>query len=163
MIYEVEGDILKSNAQVIAHGVAPSDDFKNGLALSLRENWPSLYKDFRHWCHVSHPKSGSIWTWASSEGKQIINLMTQEEAPSNLSHPGKATTHYVNDCLRELKHWIEREKPVSIALPKLATGVGGLNWDDVKPLIENQLGELNIPIYVYTLYKKGVAAEEPKL
>ena len=35
MIIEVTGDILLSNAQVIAHGVAPNDDFGQGLALSL--------------------------------------------------------------------------------------------------------------------------------
>jgi O-acetyl-ADP-ribose deacetylase (regulator of RNase III) len=161
MIYEVEGDILKSKAKVIAHGVAPSDDFKNGLALSLRENWPALYKDFRHWCHTQSPKSGSIWSWAGSDGRQIVNLMTQEPAPSNNGHPGKATTHNVNECLRELKHWIEKEKPASVAIPKLATGVGGLNWDEVKPIIETQLGDLDLPIYIYTLYKKDLEAQEP--
>jgi O-acetyl-ADP-ribose deacetylase (regulator of RNase III) len=48
----------------------------------------------------------------------------------------------------------------SLALPKLATGVGGLDWKDVRPLIEKHLGDLAIPIYVYAHYKPGVAAEE---
>lgn len=56
MIHEVEGDILLTRAQVIAHGVATNDDFKNGLALALRERWPALYKDFRHYCQTFHPK-----------------------------------------------------------------------------------------------------------
>jgi O-acetyl-ADP-ribose deacetylase (regulator of RNase III) len=47
MIKEVAGDILLSKAGAIAHGVAPHDDFKQGLALSLREHWPGMYKDFR--------------------------------------------------------------------------------------------------------------------
>ncbi len=48
MIYEVSGDILLSEARAIAHGVAPNDNFANRLpALSLREHWPALYKDFR--------------------------------------------------------------------------------------------------------------------
>ena len=33
MISEVSGDILLSKAQVIAHGIAPNDPFKQGLAL----------------------------------------------------------------------------------------------------------------------------------
>ena len=37
----------------------------------------------------------------------------------------------------------------------------GLKWDEVKPLIEKQLGELRIPVYVYTTYQKGVKANEP--
>ena len=47
MIYEVSGDILLSDARAIAHGVAPNDNFTTGLAFSLREHWPALYKDFR--------------------------------------------------------------------------------------------------------------------
>lgn len=51
MIYEVSGDILLSDA-------APNDNFATGLALSLREHWPALYKDFRNYCHIYHPKAG---------------------------------------------------------------------------------------------------------
>lgn len=54
MLYEVEGDILLTEAQAIGHGVAPNDDFKQGLALSLREGHPELYKDFRHEMHQKH-------------------------------------------------------------------------------------------------------------
>jgi O-acetyl-ADP-ribose deacetylase (regulator of RNase III) len=46
MIHEVAGDILLSTAQAIAHGVAPNDHFDSGLALGLREKWPSMAKDF---------------------------------------------------------------------------------------------------------------------
>lgn len=38
--------------------------------------------------------------------------------------------------------------------------VGGLDWEDVKPLVTQYLGELNIPVIVYTTYHKGVAADE---
>lgn len=61
MIQYVSGDILLSGAAAIAHGVAPNDDFKQGLALSLREQWPALYKDFRHYCKTTHPKEGGLW------------------------------------------------------------------------------------------------------
>ena len=37
MIYEVTGDILLSEAEAIVHGVAPDDDFHQGLALELRK------------------------------------------------------------------------------------------------------------------------------
>ena len=52
MIHEIAGDILLSKAALIAHGIAPMDDFHSGLALALRERWPALYKDFRHYCHT---------------------------------------------------------------------------------------------------------------
>ncbi len=160
MLKEVSGDILLSKAQVVAHGVAPADHFNQGLALSLRQQYPAMAKDFRHYCQVSHPKAGEIWAWASADGKRIINLMVQEEAPSKQARPGKATTHTVNVALRNLRSLIEEEGFKSIALPRLATGVGGLDWDEVKPLIDNHLGDLKLPVYIYTNFKAGEQAAE---
>ena len=145
---------------VVAHGVAPADHFNQGLALSLREQYPAMAKDFRHYCQVSHPKAGEIWAWAGADGKRVVNLMVQEEAPTKQARPGKASTHNVNVALRNLRALIEEEQFKSVALPRLATGVGGLNWDEVKPLIDNHLGDLNIPIYVYTTYQAGERAAE---
>ena len=51
----------------------------------------------------------------------------------------------------------------SLALPRLANGVGGLSWEDVFPLIEKHLGDLATAIYVYTTYHPGVQAKEPSM
>ena len=160
MIKEVHGDILLSSAQAIAHGVSPNDNFGQGLALALREQWPSLYKDFRHFCQTSHPKSGDAWLWAGADGKRIVNLMTQEAAYGHGEKPGQATLPNVNHALRALHKIAQAEKFTSIALPRLATGVGRLDWEEVRPLIEEHLGNLGIPVYVYSKYEKGVKANE---
>jgi len=160
MIHEVAGDILLSSAQAIAHGVAPNDHFDSGLALGLREKWPSMAKDFRHYAHQSHPKSGEIWMWGGTGGARIFNLMTQEGEHTHGSKPGKANLANVNHCLRRLRHELEKEGIKSLAMPTLATGVGGLSWSDVKPLIVQHLGDLQIPIYLYVTYHAGMQAKE---
>jgi O-acetyl-ADP-ribose deacetylase (regulator of RNase III) len=154
MITKASGDILLSNAQAIAHGVAPNDHFNQGLALALRERFPAMAKDFRHYCQLSHPKPGHAWLWAGPE-KVIVNLMTQEPAPDNKAHPGKATAHNVGHALKELRAIIQKGELKSVALPRLATGVGGLDWDEVEPLIHKHLGDLGIPVIVYVTYEKG--------
>lgn len=159
MITKVHGDILLSRAQAIAHGVAPHDHFNQGLALALRERFPAMAKDFRHYCHQDNPKPGQAWLWAGPE-KIIINLMTQEPAPDNNVHPGSASTKNVNHALKELRTLIEKEAIGSIALPKLATGVGGLAWDEVEPLIIKHLGDLDISVILYETYEKGKKAIE---
>jgi O-acetyl-ADP-ribose deacetylase (regulator of RNase III) len=88
-------------------------------------------------------------------------LFTQEAAPDHASKPGKATIEHVNHALRELRRLIEAEKFRSLALPRLATGVGGLDWDEVKPLVEKHIGDLPVPVYVYVTFHKGIAASEP--
>jgi O-acetyl-ADP-ribose deacetylase (regulator of RNase III) len=167
MIYEVSGDILLSSAHAIAHGVAPNDPFHSGLALALREKWPAMYKDFRHYCQTSHPKTGTTWAWAGvGEAEhstvRIVALLTQEGGYEHGAKPGHASVSNINHALKELHAWAEREKIQSLALPKLCTGVGGMAWEAVEPLIRQHLGTLNIPVYVYSTYHKGVKADEVK-
>jgi len=160
MIHEVTGDILLSQAQAIAHGIAAGDHFDTGLALSLRERWPAMAKDFRHYCHTAHPKAGTLWLWSGADGKRIVNLITQEPAPSEHQRPGPARIEHVNHALRALRQLVETEKLQSLALPKLACGVGGLSWAQVRPLLREHLGLLKIPVYVYVLYQANQAANE---
>ncbi len=162
MIHEVSGDLLLTEAQAIAHGVAPNDHFDQGLALALREKWPSMARDFKHYSHQTHPKPGELWSWGGVGGVRIFNLLTQDGDHSHGSRPGRATTANVNHSLKRLRHEIEKSGITSIAMPKLATGVGGLSWDEVRPLIEQHLGDLPIPVYVYTTYHAGQKAVEKK-
>ena len=159
MIQEVSGDILLSKAHAIAHGIAPNDDFHSGLALALREHSPALYKDFRHYCRVSHPAEGDLWIWGGP-GVRIATLFTQKAAYGHGAHPGAASLEHVNAALRAFHRVIEKEGFTSVAMPRLATGVGRLAWDDVRPLIEHHLGGLSIPVYLYSVYEPNHPAQE---
>jgi len=165
MIHEVSGDILLSSAQAVAHGVAPNDPFHSGLALALREKWPAMYKDFRHYCQTSHPKAGTMWAWAGvgEHGPmRIVALLTQEGGYDHGAKPGPASVSNINHALKDLHAWVESEKIQSLAVPKLCTGVGGMAWEAVSPLIRQHFGTVKIPVYVYSTYHKGMKATEAK-
>jgi O-acetyl-ADP-ribose deacetylase (regulator of RNase III) len=164
MIIKVSGDILLTSAQAIAHAVAPADHFENGLALALREQWPAMVRDFRHYCHQNHAKPGEVWMWGGPEGKVVVSLMVQEPVEGTAfswGSPGASHALLCESRAQALRHLIDSEKISSLALPRLATGVGKLDWADVEPLIEQHLGSLDIPVYVYETYVKGERAEEP--
>ncbi len=161
MIYEVEGDILLTGAEAIAHGIAANDPMDQGLAASLHKDYPAMHKDFHHWCHHQHPKIGSAWIWSGTKGARIVNLITQEGGYDHGSKPGKASVTGVNKALRELKKLIAAENLSSVALPRLATGVGGLDWNDVRPLIMNQLADIDATVFIYQTYVPGQKAAEP--
>lgn len=99
--------------------------------------------------------------WGGVGGVRIVSLFTQQPAPHAGSHAGRAKVEDVNHALRALHKLAVKENFTSIALPRLATGVGGLPWEEVEPLIEKHLGELGIPVIIYTTYVAGVAATEP--
>ncbi len=161
MIHEVTGDILLTKAQAVAHGIAPNDHFDSGLALALRERWPAMAKDFRHYAHTTHPKPGELWVWGGAGGVRIFNLLTQEGEHDHGARPGQASMANVSHCLRRLRHELEKGEVKSLAMPKLATGVGGMAWSVVHLLIVQHLGDLPIPIFLYATFAKGQSAVEP--
>ena len=161
MIHETSGDILLTKSPAIAHGVAPNDHFDHGLALALRERWPSMARDFRHYAHQTHPKPGELWRWSGVGGVRIFNLLTQEGEHGRGKRPGPASLKNVSHCLRRLRHELEDLKLPSLAMPKLATGVGGLEWEPVRELIEQHLGDLPTHVYLYTTYRADQQANEP--
>lgn len=161
MLYEVQGDILKSRAAAIVHGVAANDPMNQGLSLSIHQMFPQLHKEFHKWCHQNNPKVGTVWKWDKVKNLIIVTMLTQENNNHNTSHPLKANLTDINHCLKALKKLIKKEKIKSIAIPKVSTGVGGLLWEDVHPLIINQLEDVNIPIYIYSTYIADLQAEEP--
>ena len=163
MIYKVEGDILLSKAHAIAHGVGINDPMDKGLSFELHKKYPVMHKDFHRWCHQHNTKSGEAWMWEGPDDMRIVNLITQEGMDSPDHRHGKATIINVRHALSSLVKIIKAEKITSIALPRLATGVGDLDWDDVWPLIEIALGDLDIPVYVYAVYHPDQQAEEPGL
>jgi O-acetyl-ADP-ribose deacetylase (regulator of RNase III) len=101
--------------------------------------------------------------WGGPENVRVVNLITQEGGYDHGSRPGKATVKHVSDSLKALAKMVKKEGFTSIALPRVATGVGGLDWEDVWPVIEQRLGELDIPVFVYTKYNPGKQAKEPGL
>lgn len=163
MIYEVSGDILLTKALMIAHGVAANDPMTEGLSLALHEKYPSMHKDYHHWCHVNHPKPGGAWMWGGAGGVRIACLLTQDGGYGHGARPEKATLKNVKDSLKELAKMVKKEGITSLAIPKLATGVGGLDWEDVLPVIKEKLADLDIPVYVYSLYQSGQQADESEL
>jgi O-acetyl-ADP-ribose deacetylase (regulator of RNase III) len=105
-------------------------------------------------------KPGGLWAWAGPGGRRIVNLFTQEAAYEQGQKPGRATVSYVSHALRNLRELAEKEMFKSIALPRLATGVGRLQWGDVEPFIHENFAGMKIPVIIYTVYKKKMQANE---
>jgi O-acetyl-ADP-ribose deacetylase (regulator of RNase III) len=86
--------------------------------------------------------------------------LTQEGEHEHGAKPGRASLSHVHHCLKRLRHELEVTGIDRLALPRLATGVGGLDWNDVLPLIVQHLGDLSIPIYFDTLHAGQKAVEK---
>ena len=126
MIYEVEGDIMLTRAQVIVHNVAVGDPMTRGVARKLKEAFPAMVEAFQAWCEESKAEPGDIWLWQAADKTQIVNLITHEgdDDPSRMRRPDKIALHR---SLRRLARMVAEERLKSLAMPKLASGDFGLD------------------------------------
>jgi O-acetyl-ADP-ribose deacetylase (regulator of RNase III) len=165
MIYEVEGDILLTRAQVIAQEVAVNDLMNNGLARKLAVMCPGMPEEFQKWCQGHYPEPGEIWFWSPRRSSKIkfgvVNLIAREGTTNKRSKPGSSSKINLLRNLRELNRLAKTGRWDSIAVPKLGSEFGGMDWYEVRGLIHSQLGDLLIPVYVYVGGRAGQIAFEP--
>ncbi len=164
MLHPVAGDIILTRAEVLAHCVASADPMDSGLALVLRQRYPQLQQDFERWCRRRHPQPGTAWLWPGTpSAPTIATLVTHEYRAESGATAVKASERNVAEALRALAREIVDHDYRSLALPRLATGAGGLRWLAVWSVIEQCLGNLSLPIYVYVDFQSGKQAKEDPL
>ena len=160
MIYEVEGDIMLTRAQVIAHNVAVNDPMTRGTSRKLSERFPAMVEAYHAWCEETNPEPGELWLWEAADHTQILNLITHEgdDDPTRVRRPDKIAVHR---CLRRMARLVADERLKSIAMPKIASGEFGIDWAEVRAMLDSQLSELVIPVFVYVQNLEGQVASEP--
>jgi len=147
MIQYITGNLLESKAQALVNTVNTVGVMGKGIALQFKNNYPNNYKNYVKICKEKSLQIGQLLVFEEENlmsGKKIIvNFPTKTDwrKPSELQ--------YIELGLNELTKFINNSKIKSIAIPPLGAGNGGLNWLNVKQLIEQYLNDLNCEIFVY--------------
>ncbi|MEQ8954116.1 MAG: macro domain-containing protein, partial [Gammaproteobacteria bacterium] len=130
MIYQVEGDIMLSRAEVIAHGVSTADPMIRGLASELHSKFPAMVEQFQQWCEETSPEPGEVWLWRQPGKISIVNMLIQEgdDDPTRIRRPDRIA---LNRCFRALNRLATEERFNSIAMPPVGAGEFALDWSEV--------------------------------
>ena len=156
MISFVSGDVLQANEQYIAQGVAEGNQegLGTGLALKISTRWPEAQSAFKRHCRSGMFTGGSLWVFPPTlKTPGIIYLATQPD----MYH---ATMPYLRKALRALAAWAKTNEVNSIALPKIASGLGKLSWSDqVRPLLIRHLDTADCKFVVYEHFAQSMEAE----
>lgn len=142
-----EGDILAADVEAIVNTVNCVGVMGRGLALQFKNLYPENFRAYKAVCDKGELKPGGLFVFdrgTLEPPHTIINFATKGHwrAQSRLADIDKG--------LNALRQEIENSGLTSIAIPPLGCGLGGLNWDDVSPLIERALGDLSsVKVCVY--------------
>lgn len=154
MITYKTGDIFQSNAQVITNTVNCVGVMGKGLALSFKEKFPTMFIDYKIRCDRGEVNVGQPYLWEDDKF-QILNFPTKKHWKQD---------SLLSDIENGLKYLSENYTKMgisSLALPPLGCGLGGLEWSDVKNLINKYLGSIqDLDVYVYESEASSSKVEE---
>ena len=139
MINYTTGNLLQSNVEALVNTVNTVGVMGKGIALQFKEKFAENYKLYKKAAENKEILVGKVFivpTHRMDGIKWIINFPTKK----HWRNPSKL--EYIETGLDDLAEQMKRLKIKSIALPPLGCGNGGLNWDIVKPIIEQKLSSL---------------------
>ncbi len=131
------------------------------LARKLQEKFPSMRDQFIEWCEETNPEPGDIWLWGGNTKTRVLNLIVGEAAEPELGRSSRPNKIAVHRALRAVNKLVIDERFNSIAIPRIGSGVGGIDWLEVRGMMASQLGELIIPLFVDVTALDGMLAREP--
>jgi O-acetyl-ADP-ribose deacetylase (regulator of RNase III) len=147
MLVFKSGNIMNSKCFALVNTVNTVGVMGKGIALQFKNEFPHNFVVFRASCIGQKIKIGKLLVVKHASllmgERLIINFPTK----TNWRFGAEYT--YIEQGLISLAQLIEAKQIVSIAIPALGCGNGGLNWDKVRLLIIQHLGAQNSVIEIY--------------
>lgn len=139
MIRYVQGDILEADADALVNTVNCVGVMGRGIALQFKRAFPANFKAYSAACERGEVQPGRMFVHETGElagPRYIINF------PTKVHWRGKSRIEHIESGLEALVAEIRTRGIRSVAIPPLGSGLGGLDWAEVRPLIDRALSEL---------------------
>jgi O-acetyl-ADP-ribose deacetylase (regulator of RNase III) len=157
MIEYRQGNLLEADAEALVNTVNCVGIMGKGIALQFKMAFPDNYREYQQACRRGEVQLGRIFTvdrgGLGQRPRLIFNFPTKQHWKSN------SKLEDIANGLEDLVCELRRYGVTSVAVPPLGCGLGGLDWSEVKPLIEHAFAEvLDVQVLVFT--PKGAPAAD---
>jgi O-acetyl-ADP-ribose deacetylase (regulator of RNase III) len=140
MIEFKSGDILAADTEALVNTVNCVGIMGRGIAPQFKNAFPENFKQYQAACAREEVQPGRMFVFktdALTNPKYIINF------PTKRHWRGKSRIEDIEAGLKALVNEIRVRGIRSIAIPPLGSGLGGLNWADVRARIIEALRGLD--------------------
>lgn len=167
MIEFKQGNLLEEKTEALVNTVNCVGVMGKGIALQFKQAFPENFRQYEKACRAKEVQPGQMFTVSTGSlfyPRYIINF------PTKRHWKGKSKIGDIKTGLKALVEEIQQLGITSIAIPPLGCGNGGLDWAEVRPLIElalAQLPEVQVIIFEPTgapaAEKMPVATKKPDM
>ncbi len=136
MICFKTGDILAEDAEAYVNTVNCVGVMGRGVALQFKKVFPENFRAYAEACARGEVRPGRMFvfkTEALANPRFIVNF------PTKRHWRGNSRIQDIDAGLVDLARVIRERGIRSIAIPPLGSGLGGLDWNEVRPRIEKAL------------------------
>lgn len=140
MIKFTQGNVFTAPADILVNPVNCVGVMGAGLALAFKQSYPAMFRAFQRACSAGDVRPGHLHVWHSP---WIINFPTKRHWRDPSRYEDIAAG------LDALQTYLTPLGKVTVALPALGCGRGGLDWTHVRGLIQTKLQDLPATILVY--------------
>ncbi|NJL28206.1 MAG: macro domain-containing protein [Thermoanaerobaculia bacterium] len=147
MIEHRQGDILQADAEALVNTVNCVGVMGRGIALQFRRAFPENYDAYRAVCQRGELRPGMVLTHDLGRlhnPRYVINF------PTKRHWRGNSRLEDIEAGLAALVEEVKKKGIRSVAIPPLGSGLGGLDWRQVRPRIEaafRELTQLRVLLY----------------
>jgi O-acetyl-ADP-ribose deacetylase (regulator of RNase III) len=132
MIELTQGDILKADAEALVNTVNCVGVMGRGIALQFRKAFPENFKAYEFVCKAHQVQPGKMFMY---DLNRLYNPRLIINFPTKRHWKNKSRIEDIKAGLGDLINVVRQQQIHSIAIPPLGCGLGGLNWEEVRPLI----------------------------
>lgn len=147
MIELTSGDIVQAEVEALVNTVNCVGVMGRGIALQFRKAFPSNFKDYKNACDRMEVHPGEMYV---HDLGRLTNPCYVINFPTKRHWKGNSKMEDIESGLEALVKVIREKRIQSIAIPPLGSGLGGLNWNEVRPRIEaalNQFEDVRILLF----------------
>ncbi len=158
MIEITRGDILQAETQALVNTVNCVGVMGRGIALQFKKEFPNNFTAYRAACDREELEPGKMLVVNLHQlqwPQYVINF------PTKRHWKGKSCIEDIKSGLAALIEELRTRKIESVAIPPLGCGLGGLDWEVVRPMIERAFEEL--PDVRVVLYEPAGAPAAEKM
>lgn len=140
-VLEKHGDLFDADEPAFAHGCNCAGAMGKGIAVEFRRRWPAMFNEYRQRCQRGEFTPGDLFAWVADD-RTILNLGTQRHWRT------KATPDAVHASLIAMVDYARQNHISAIAMPRIAAGLGGLDWPDVRTILDQTVpDDLTVVVY----------------
>jgi hypothetical protein len=145
--YIERGDIFAiPGVTSYAHGCNCVGAMGKGIAVQFRNKFPAMYEEYRQLCADGSYRVGDVFDYNYGSG-HIYNLGTQA------SWRTQAKLEYIRSSVEKMLALAQADGVDRIALPAIGAGLGGLEWDEVKAVLDAAAAKNpEVDLYVVETY-----------